>query len=1195
MTITSLDLRVMQSQRMTDFSDGGGRMSATEVVDGQMNNVFPDQSDLDRINGRVSLRKIFLNVDTDNADTYLGAFGFLTDPPLDPSVACLIFTTQSPTDLRSAARSYVENYRIKGSRSQLVLYGTHLAGQSTLQMYCRPTIASPDIGDVLCLSIEASGYAAAEQFVAVQEVLSRQTVRFYDAGSNAEFDRDVLIIRITTALGQDFPGRDEPIQAATAAPTLVRTTQVSDGARYYGVLPLTDVAEIGDLSVKTETPYVTIVPTTTAETPLVDQLAGLGNVAMIRSGAVDALSYAGSVTGAAATLVRRYLGTPYTRRSLFITIGATQLRDDGHGGIVAVDPSATGWSGEADYTTGAFAVARDVGFSGTLSATATPAGGVLEQGQTFALDITAGNRNTSYVFQLSASPAPGTVSLDYLALGKWIRLSDTGAGQLAGNAGEGSATLNYSTGTLAVTLGALPDVDSQILLAWGTDLRARNSSGDITTPPVRHRQVLAHGDVVPGTLVMTWETATVAKTASANAAGVISGDASGTIDAVSGTVLFTTSASPDANITYSYDYAEGVHSETFTPTPASGTVSFTLGSGVPLSAGSVRATWVARLSYLYGTAGVAQTQRVINVVDDSAGAFSLPIGNDGYGTSSFEGTINYTTGAVSLDVEALLPSWVPTLQSRLLSNGRVCTYISAYTLEDHGYTFPAGTAIDVRWQEAGASEISHSEGHPLPPIDIYLGQGAAGPTVPGSLRFTFRGRTYVDRAGSLVYGVNSTTNAGTAGGSFDYVSNVATISDFGSGSGSTVAIESMLTRWVNVGVASVLFRAPGTPLRPGNFTVRATTLLGTLLTASADINGVITGTLVRGEVSWGSGAASVSFGEWVTAAGNEAEPWYDPDGIVEGEVWKPTLVDPSTVFFGCVVFRSIPVDPELIGIDPVRLPSDGRVVAIRAGDTIIIHNTQELEIATPVAGTEHDLGRPRLAFCEVFDATGAAVESIWYTQDLDAGTHTWADPLNLSAYTMPITLRHRIEDAMLCTDVQITGEVTLQRALTHEFGEGSQVSAAITYGDMQARYTNLFDQATYSAGVWSDVVVGANAAATYNDVVYPIGITNDGAIDERWALVFTSSGLINVIGESVGQVLTSASIASTVAPINPVSGEPYFSMAAAGFGSGWAAGNVIRFNTISATRPTWVARVTKPGPVVEADDRTRYQVYGNAY
>ena len=61
---------------------------------------------------------------------------------------------------------------------------------------------------------------------------------------------------------------------------------------------------------------------------------------------------------------------------------------------------------------------------------------------------------------------------------------------------------------------------------------------------------------------------------------------------------------------------------------------------------------------------------------------------------------------------------------------------------------------------------------------------------PGSIRFTFRGRTYVDRNGSLYYDINPATNVGTLGGSYDYVGNIATITEFGSGSSTTVTIHS---------------------------------------------------------------------------------------------------------------------------------------------------------------------------------------------------------------------------------------------------------------------------------------------------------------------------------------------------------------------------------------------------------------------
>lgn len=515
------------------------------------------------------------------------------------------------------------------------------------------------------------------------------------------------------------------------------------------------------------------------------------------------------------------------------------------------------------------------------------------------------------------------------------------------------------------------------------------------------------------------------------------------------------------------------------------------------------------------------------------------------------------------------------------------------------YLFAAGSPLTIRYLRSGASDTSTSEAHGLPPIRLYLGAGSAGPGVPGSLRFAFRGRTYVDRAGGLYYGIDPLTNTGTLGGSYDYQNNVATLTDYASGS-NTVTIVSLATRYAEQGASGVLFRTPGAPLREGSFTIRATAMDGAELIATSDINGDLVATGIKGHVDWDTGLARVAFGAMVTAAGNEAEPWYDADLIDGGgNIWKPRQVDPAAVFFGTVVYRRIPVDPELVGIDPVRLPSDGRVLGFNVGTPAIVSHTAVTVVASPVAGATTDLGRERIAFADVYDSSTPPlpVEDIWYTLDLDAGELEWADPLNLSGYTLPINIRHRIQDAALISDVQITGQLSLASPVTHDYPAGTVVSNALAHGDMQARYTNLFDQQTYSAGNWSDDVVGSPAGASYNDVTYPIALANEAAIDERWAIVFTAATTVNVIGETVGQVLTAVPITEAIAPLNPASeggAVPYFTIDEDGWGGGWSAGNVLRFNTISATRPIWAARVTLPGTITEEQDSVRIQSYGNA-
>ena len=62
MAISETDLKLLKSERMTDFTDGGGKMTGNEVADGIVNNMFNDISQLDRTYGRVSLRKVYMGV-----------------------------------------------------------------------------------------------------------------------------------------------------------------------------------------------------------------------------------------------------------------------------------------------------------------------------------------------------------------------------------------------------------------------------------------------------------------------------------------------------------------------------------------------------------------------------------------------------------------------------------------------------------------------------------------------------------------------------------------------------------------------------------------------------------------------------------------------------------------------------------------------------------------------------------------------------------------------------------------------------------------------------------------------------------------------------------------------------------------------------------------------------------------------------
>lgn len=198
MAISAANIKIRQSQRLTDNPDGGGRMVQAEVVDGQLNNLFPNIGDEERTTGRSTLRKAFVHLDTPNRDILTDAIGIILQPPEDDAISVTMFSTGSYSDVRADARNIVESYITKGVESRYVLMGNHYIGQQAISVYCMPDAPTPDINDNFCLSTVASGYTANEQYVRVSEVMQRTTEEFTDG--DGVFRRDVIIMAVATAL-----------------------------------------------------------------------------------------------------------------------------------------------------------------------------------------------------------------------------------------------------------------------------------------------------------------------------------------------------------------------------------------------------------------------------------------------------------------------------------------------------------------------------------------------------------------------------------------------------------------------------------------------------------------------------------------------------------------------------------------------------------------------------------------------------------------------------------------------------------------------------------------------------------------------------------------------------------------------------------------------------------------------------------
>ena len=129
-----------------------------------------------------------------------------------------------------------------------------------------------------------------------------------------------------------------------------------------------------------------------------------------------------------------------------------------------------------------------------------------------------------------------------------------------------------------------------------------------------------------------------------------------------------------------------------------------------------------------------------------------------------------------------------------------------------------------------------------------------------------------------------------------------------------------------------MFRTGAAPLRPGSLSIQYARAVGGTQNVTAGIDGKIEATDISGSVDYETGLVRVRFGTMVTAAGNESQPWYAADRVgTDGKIFRPEPVAASSVRYSAVAYSYLPLDADLLGIDPVRLPSDGRVPIFRPG------------------------------------------------------------------------------------------------------------------------------------------------------------------------------------------------------------------------------------------------------------------------
>lgn len=286
---------------------------------------------------------------------------------------------------------------------------------------------------------------------------------------------------------------------------------------------------------------------------------------------------------------------------------------------------------------------------------------------------------------------------------------------------------------------------------------------------------------------------------------------------------------------------------------------------------------------------------------------------------------------------------------------------------------------------------------------------------------------------------------------------------------------------------------------------------------------------------------------------------------------------PLSVRYSAVSQSHVPLSAERLGINPTRLPADGRVPIFRAGDYVVLSNEMVQEIGSVhSAGQVIPFARTNCDRVCVIDANGQHVNADKYVDDLDNNKLTWNTPLDLGEYTLPLKLVLIHEEDNRIVETDISGNLKLQDPISRDYPiENTYISSAVVGGDLQTRSTEPFTQANWH-GVWEDARNSNPTRGVLNVKDYPLVLTSDGAIEERWRIGFRSPTQIEVYGENLGLVWDN-DVNTDIAPINPATDKPYFTLPKQAFGmGGWEAGNCIRFNTFGTMMPVWFLRVIQP-------------------
>lgn len=1203
-TIEPSDLKILASQRIkTDTDDGGGKNSGREVVDGESNNLFLDISEVNRTTGQTSVQKCYLAVQTDNTAVLQGATAFVSRNPQDPNVSAVLFSTESWDDTTKEAKDRISNYLARGAQVPGIPMDTHYKGMNMLQVMMWPEENEMTIGQALVIVANESKVNEFSQYNRITDVQTRTAILIVN---EKKIEYKVASYQLSESLEQDIEGLSATQwYNGQKSVAIVRDTLVADTGQYAASVDLAENANVGDYTAVASSIFTQLVPSAQTETPLQNIDAAGQSTALVKTRSSKLTKTFNAV--AVSTTQAFYIGSPIMPKSLTMTVFGTQVTDVG-GELKNVNGETVG---TIDYQNGLINWTINAG-TGTTSITVsfTPAAKVTAPVESMAINVNQENNSFFWLRNLVPLPSPGTVSVSYQAQGQIYTLRDNGSGVLRGTDSRfGSATIDYDTGALTINVAELADVGSAILVTWSNMITSQDRS-DIAMKKA-YIEIPLGDSIVASSLQVKWLLNGVQKTATDNGLGEFTGDATGRIDYVDGIAYLEPKLLPNGGTTFTVTGQKDTTklSVSMSAVPSAGSVTITLdNSAAPLIPKSVKVRVPVRYSVIGGETHNGEVELTDLPINSTTGKMVNAQGQQ-------QGTINYATRSITATpvttLKAVVREKVMTpyfgqyntsaaaIEAGLL--GMTINYrnnAQNFALSLEGVASAITVAVSYRDSNA-VSAISQEVVGSVLKTD--LTQGFAEQILSGSVRFNFGNSTYVDKIGSLYRNPSVTTGAGTYAGQIHYGNGMLEISSWDVGASNNPSLETLATQLEAVQANQVAYRAPMVPIRAQSLTLQATKVEGGVLNITPDANGVIDTADCDGFFNFEQGYGQFVFREKVQITTENraeimAQDWYVAELEYEkdGKQWihRPTMVLPETIKYSAVSYSYLPIDSELLGLSAVRLPIDGRVPIFRKGEMAIVSAYKQFTLPTHVAGQSYQFDDNRIAWCELRDANGVKIDPALYEVDYDYGRVTLGGDFVLGNLTAPVIAEYRYQDMRLIKEVKINGELIFTRPLSHDYAAANTIVGSVLFvGDMQARYTNKFMQESWSS-VWKDTPDGQAISANYNDTLHPIEVTNRGAEQDEWAIVFTNSTAFRIIGKMSGQVGT-GSINEDCFPVNPATNAPYFTIRKEGWGQGWQSGYTMRFRTIAATYPVQVIRTVKASDPVQMSDSFQIMFRGD--